>query len=321
MRAVMIVPTGIGADIGGHSGDATSAAHLLAACCDQLILHPNVVNASDLFSMPDNALYVEGSMLDDMLQCRIDLGPVRSNKILVVCNSKSQLTINAVNAARSVHGVEAEIVVLDKPLQMRSWLQVAQGYATGEIFGLDEMYRQLKNYKFNALAIHTPIDVSPDVVALYMKDGGLNPWGGVEAQLSKRASRQLGVPVAHAPFEEDAPMFNDTPPGLAPEMICGSHLVSVLAGLRQAPRKISFGTGIGVSSIDALISPMCWGAPHEAAVQAGIHIILVNENRTQQEHHVPLRDGERVITVRNYLEAAGLLMLMGTGRSLDFCVK
>ena len=67
MLAVMIVPTGIGANIGGHSGDATSAAHLLAACCDTLILHPNVVNASDFTEQPDNSLYVEGAMLDSFL--------------------------------------------------------------------------------------------------------------------------------------------------------------------------------------------------------------------------------------------------------------
>ncbi len=57
-NAVFLVPTGIGAEIGGHSGDATPAARVLAEACDRLVLHPNVVNASDLNEMPDNALYV-----------------------------------------------------------------------------------------------------------------------------------------------------------------------------------------------------------------------------------------------------------------------
>ena len=47
MNVVMIIPTGIGCEIGGHAGDATPAAKLLASVCDKLIIHPNVVNASD----------------------------------------------------------------------------------------------------------------------------------------------------------------------------------------------------------------------------------------------------------------------------------
>ena len=36
-NAVFVVPTGIGAAIGGHAGDATPAARVLAALCDKLI--------------------------------------------------------------------------------------------------------------------------------------------------------------------------------------------------------------------------------------------------------------------------------------------
>ena len=45
-NVVMLVPTGIGAEVGGHAGDATPAATLLASVCDTLITHPNVLNAS-----------------------------------------------------------------------------------------------------------------------------------------------------------------------------------------------------------------------------------------------------------------------------------
>ena len=44
-NAVLLVPTGIGAEIGGHAGDATPVATLLASVCDTLVTHPNVVNA------------------------------------------------------------------------------------------------------------------------------------------------------------------------------------------------------------------------------------------------------------------------------------
>ena len=41
-NAVLLVPTGIGAAIGGHAGDATPVARLLASVCDTLVTHPNV---------------------------------------------------------------------------------------------------------------------------------------------------------------------------------------------------------------------------------------------------------------------------------------
>jgi len=59
-NVAMLIPTGIGAAIGGHAGDATPVAQLLATVCDTLIVHPNVVNASDINEMPTNSLYVEG---------------------------------------------------------------------------------------------------------------------------------------------------------------------------------------------------------------------------------------------------------------------
>ena len=83
-NAVFIVPTGIGAEVGGHAGDASPAAQLLASCCDQLITHPNVVNASDMNEMPANAHYVEGSVLCRLLMGTIGLESVRANRVLVV---------------------------------------------------------------------------------------------------------------------------------------------------------------------------------------------------------------------------------------------
>src|SRR5882672_5255275 len=61
-NAVLLIPTGIGSEIGGHAGDAGPVGKLIASCCDNLILHPNVVNASDINEMPENSLYVEGSV-------------------------------------------------------------------------------------------------------------------------------------------------------------------------------------------------------------------------------------------------------------------
>jgi len=75
--AVMLVPTGIGALIGGHAGDAAPAARLLAACADTLITHSNVVNAADINEMPANTLYVEGSVITRLMMGSAGLAPRR----------------------------------------------------------------------------------------------------------------------------------------------------------------------------------------------------------------------------------------------------
>ena len=321
MLVTMIVPTGIGAEIGGHSGDATSAAHLLAAACDQLILHPNVVNASDFTEQPANSLYVEGSMLNAFLRGNTRLQPVRKNRILVVCNEAGRDTVNAVNALRSLLGITAEIVVLHKPLTMTGRVDEARRIATGAISGIEPLVDQIGYYQFDALAVHTPVHVDTAVAESYVNHGGINPWGGVEARLSKELYWRTGKPNAHAPVEgREGYEYGVTDPRLAPEMICAAHLGCVLRGLHKAPRPtISLGPGtIGAQDVDALVSPLCWGAPHKICRDKGIPMIFVEENDTlHSEAWSDQYIGSDGYVVRNYLEAAGLLVLLRTGRSIE----
>ena len=83
-NSVLLIPTGIGADIGGHCGDGNAVARLLASACDNLITHPNVVNASDINEMTENTLYVEGSIITRLIMGQIGLQKVRANKILLL---------------------------------------------------------------------------------------------------------------------------------------------------------------------------------------------------------------------------------------------
>ena len=104
-NAVLLVPTGIGAEIGGHAGDATAVARMMAESCDKLLLHPNVVNASDINELPDNALYTEGSIITRLLMGNTGLLPTRANRILVVLNDHPDkhfvhAAINSVSAGR-----------------------------------------------------------------------------------------------------------------------------------------------------------------------------------------------------------------------------
>lgn len=324
MNAVMIIPTGIECAIGGHAGDATPAARLLAECVDLLIVHPNVVNAADINEMTANMRYVEGSMLDRFLRDEFGLREVTSNRILVAVNRPVKPeTVNAVSASRATLGANIKIIELDTPLVMTGMIN-QDGRAGGTYSGVDEMFHQLMDYdpdgnRFDALAISSLIHVPREVAKHYWHNGGVNPWGGIEAIVSKKIAEKLLKPVAHAPVqppEVKDEINNDEwefvcDPRMAAEIISECFLHCVLKGLHRAPRILwrhQNVHGLSVSKIDVMISPMCWGPPHEACISQKIPIIMVHENRT-------LYDGDfgEHIPVNNYIEAAGLLMAMQAG--------
>ena len=119
---VLVVPTGIDADIGGHAGDAGPVARLLAAASDRLITHPNVVNGADINEMPENTLYVEGSVLTRLMMGTAGLAPVRANRVLPLIQEHPEAVIwhtlvNAVSAAYGAGGFPCLPVV---PLACRS---------------------------------------------------------------------------------------------------------------------------------------------------------------------------------------------------------
>ena len=66
-----IVPTGIGASIGGFAGDASVWARKFAKKC-RLIVNPNVVNAACFSGISDNMLYVEGYTLDEFFRGKVE---------------------------------------------------------------------------------------------------------------------------------------------------------------------------------------------------------------------------------------------------------
>jgi hypothetical protein len=316
MNVAFIIPTGIGCAIGGHAGDATPAAKMIASMCDKIILHPNVVNASDINEMPSNALYVEGSMLDRFLEGSIGLKEVRRNKVLVAVSSPVKAeTVNAINAANATIGMDATIIELSVPFKMSGW--VKDGVATGSSMGIQDLIYQVQKYNFDALAIASPIDVSSEESLRYFRgEQAVNPWGGIEAIISRQISEALNKPVAHAPIESSSTKGNNELFGLlydevvdprkAAEICSNCYIHCILKGLHRAPR---IGSDITQRDVDALITPTgCIGRPHRACLNAGIPVIAVEENTTAYN----LRDS-RITYVKNYLEAAGHLSCIKAG--------
>ena len=117
--AVMIVPTGIGAAIGGYAGDALPSARLISSCVDTLVTHPNVLNGAMMYWPLENALYVEGYALDEFASGSIGLVPTKkkAQKIGLLLDSGIEEHIRlrhlqVADAARATLGIDVTAVEL-----------------------------------------------------------------------------------------------------------------------------------------------------------------------------------------------------------------
>ena len=330
---VMLVPTGIGARIGGHAGDATPAASLLSSVCDTLITHPNVLNASDIIQVPPNALYVEGSLLTQLIMGTVGLLRARNNRLLVLVQAHqdelfTNAAINSVNAARASYGLNASMIELDPRFRMIS-VYSASGGAAGKIEGIEHIYSLLdaRRGEFDAVAITSVIDLPPGLHENYYRLGAdiVNPWGGVEAMLTHAISLRYGLPSAHAPMLESKSIseidFGVVDPRIAAEVISLAFLQSVLRGLQYSPKvatvaQANNGTGIWSANISCLVIPDgCIGLPTLAALANGIPVVAVRSNTNQMRNDLdslPWRTAQ-LFRVENYLEAAGVVAALRAG--------
>jgi hypothetical protein len=334
-NVVLLVPTGIGAEIGGHAGDAAPVARLLGGACDALITHPNAVNASDLNEMPENALYVEGSVLCRLLMGTVGLQRVRSNRILAVIDTHQDemfvhLAINAINAARTAYGLDCHnIVQLDPSIRLTAEYS-ASGSAVGRIEYLERLCRVLDEHRneYDAVAISSIITVPPSFHMEYFRSEGsmINPWGGVEAMLTHAISTLYNVPSAHSPMLETREIANaDTgivDPRMAAEAVSNAYLHCILKGLHHSPKIVTdpiamwHHSVLTASDISCLIIPDgCLGLPTLAALQQGMKVIAVRENRNLMRNDLsalPWASGQ-FYCVENYWEAVGVMTALKAG--------
>ena len=116
-----IVPTGIGASIGGYAGDASSFARKFSQI-SRLIVNPNVVNAGCFSGITPNMLYVEGYSLDRFFKGEINLVPSENNKIGIIYDKAIpqdvlNIHINTQNAVKTVYGIDViEHVITEEPV-------------------------------------------------------------------------------------------------------------------------------------------------------------------------------------------------------------
>lgn len=332
---MLIVPTGVGASIGGYAGDALPVARAIAPIADVLITHPNVLNGAQLYWNLPNALYVEGYGLDRFAAGKWGLRPVHQNRIGLVLDQGIEpelrlRQLQAADATRATLGLNlTEYIVTDTPLQV-SLKTAASGATWGTIQNPDSLLRatatliQKAGAEAIAVVARFPDDFGSEALQNYRHGQGVDPLAGAEAVISHLVVRHFQIPCAHAPALLPLPLDPALSPRSAAEELGYTFLPCVLVGLSRAPQfavrshpevRPQMGD-IWSNQIDAVVVPAtaCGGSAILSLSQTRTRIIAVNENTTVMQVQ-PEALKIPVVRVNSYLEALGLLVADRAGIS------
>lgn len=330
----LLVPTGIGAAIGGYAGDALPVARAIAAVSDILITHPNVLNGAQLTWPIANALYVEGYGLDRFAAGDWGLLPVHGQRIGVVLDQgiESELRLRhlqVIDAARATWGLAiADPILTDRPLGVSLQL-AASGTSWGGLTHPDSLLRaaeraiQTQGATAIAVVARFPEADSTDDSLLdlaYRQGQGVDPIGGAEAVISHLVVRTLGVPCAHAPAIAPGKHPVEVAPRAAAEELGYTFLPCVLANLSRAPsfvpqreRPIAAASTLWGHQVQAVVVPAsACGSPALLHWSDRATILTVADNTTVLD--VRATDlGIPHLPVASYLEAAGAIATLRAG--------
>ena len=326
---VLIIPTGIGAAIGGYAGDALPVARAIASCCDRLITHPNVLNGASLYWPMPNVFYVEGYGLDKFAKKCCGLRSVHQNRIGLILDRAIEPDLQlrhlqAADATRATLGLNlTDYVVTDAPLgvELRT---AASGASWGTIQNPDSLLRAaevlITKGKAEAIAVvaRFPENIDSQIMENYRQGKGVDPLAGAEAVISHLIVRTFQIPCAHAPACTPPPLDPHLSPRSAAEELGYTFLPCVLVGLSRAPQFVGasdrHSTDIWADEVDAVVIPAtaCGGSAILSFSQTKALIIAVKENKTQMQVS-PESLAIEALQVNSYLEALGVLVAHRSG--------
>lgn len=285
-----IVPTGIGASIGGFAGDASVWARRFSEV-SQLIVNPNVVNAGCFSGINEKMFYVEGFSLDSFFKGEISLLPTFDNKIGIVFDKDIpqdvlNVHINTINAVKTIYDVKISNIEITEESVGVDFFIDESGISTGCVKNLETVLKSAKKLiKKGANAIAIVCRFTNEESEDYANGIGVDPIGGVEAIISHYISRELKVPCAHAPAFDDYSISSQIVDArAAAEYITPTFLPCVLLGLTNAPQIIMGQKDdcISIKNLDYLIMPAnaLGSTPVFESIKNNIPIFAVNENKS-----------------------------------------
>ncbi len=320
-NVVNIIPTGVGAAIGGFAGDANPFNSVLESICDNVITHPNAVNAANLYPASPKTLYVEGFALDRFLRGEINLER-GFNKIGIIIDKKAQPKmvhiLNAINACSAVFGANINAYTITESEIGAKIIKEDSGLFGGIIENKETIYKsceKLISQGSTAIAIFAVLD-NPyeDEENEYLLGNSVDPIGRIEAMISHLIVKKTNLPSAHAPI-----FLNDyerivSDPRVASEEIGYTYIPCVIRGLQFAPsfmsNKYYSQDSLSVNDLDAVIAPLSVmnGDWTKSCLDKNIPIIGVEENSTAlNDTPEKMNISDKVIVANNYLEAIGIL--------------
>ncbi len=329
---MLLIPTGIGAVIGGYAGDALPIARAIAAVVDDLITHPNVLNGASLYWQMPNVHYVEGFALDQFALGNWGLRPIHSNKIGVIFDAGIEPELlgrqqQAIAAAKATLGLDiSPPIFTDQPLGV-TLKAGASGATWGTIAQPDSLLRaaekliKVSQVKAIAVIARFPDDFSSAALQNYRQGKGVDALAGAEAVISHLITREFAIPCAHAPALLPLELDMTISDRACAEEIGYTFLPCVLVGLSRAPRIIKLNNqnyqlnDLTIDDLDVAIAPLsaCGGAGILALAARNLPFILVEENSTTLEVRPEVLGISKSIKVKNYLEAIGVLAAIKAG--------
>lgn len=287
LLGTFIVPTGIGASIGGFAGDASPYAKKFNKI-SKLIVNPNVVNAGGFSGIDSNMLYIEGYSLDEFFKGKIGLKESSNNKIGIIIDKALpedvlNVHINTINAVNAVYGIDCtEIEITEEEVGVEFFVN-KQGISMGSVKNIETLKKAGENLLKRGCEALAIVCLFDDETSEDYENGiGVDPIGGVEAIISHYISRELKVPCAHSPAFRDYSISSKIVNKKASsEYITPTFLPCILIGLNNAPKLTNDGN-ITIENLDYLVMPAnALGAiPVFEAIKRNIKVFAIEENVT-----------------------------------------
>ena len=144
--------------------------------------------------------------------------------------------------------------------------------------------------------------------------------------LTHALSSTYNIPTAHSPMFESREIANMDPgivdPRMAAEAVSATFLQCTLKGLQRSPRIVTDPAAMSqpgvfmAEDVSCLVIPDgCLGLPILAALEQGVSVIAVRENRNLMENDLSVLPwaSSQFHQVSNYWEAAGVIAAKRAG--------